>query len=234
MAWRTATGENRPGLPERPGPEPTAQPPAANGMALEPDSMRRSDARVEEDGGGRRGTAVTEPRTEPLKTQGSAGNKTASQRTRKKGFLGRFWLVLTIAAVVALSGFVVYRLHGVFGVHRGSFGGGTSGEVLDEFNAKTITLQVWGPPGSTATINYLDENSHPQQALNVPLPWSKVLSSTKPGIPANLVAQGDGSWIACQFVVNKHDGSGDVIKTPNRSDPKQTVNAFVYCLDKSA
>ncbi|WP_241523569.1 MmpS family transport accessory protein [Mycobacterium sp. IEC1808] len=165
---------------------------------------------------------------------GRAGDDVAPRRAKKKGLLGRFWLVLTIAAVVAVSGFVVFRLHGVFGVHKGSFGGGTSGEVLDEFNAKTITLQVWGSPGSTATINYLDENSHPQQALNVPLPWSKVLSSTKPGIPANLVAQGDGSWIACQFVVNKHDGSGDVIKTPNRSDANETVNPFVYCLDKSA
>ena len=180
---------------------------------------------------------TTEPRTEPLKKQssaGSEGNKVAPQRAKKKGLLGRFWLVLTIVAVVALSGFVVYRLHGVFGVHRGSFGGGTSGEVLDEFNAKTITLEVWGSPGSTATINYLDENSHPQQALNVPLPWSKVLSSTKPGIPANLVAQGDGSWIACQFVVNNHDGRGDVIKAPNHSPPNESVNAFVYCLDKSA
>jgi len=180
---------------------------------------------------------TSEPRTEPLRKQGSAGgegNNVAPERAKKKGFLGRFWLVLTIAAVVAISGFVVYRLHGVFGVHRGSFGGGTSGEVLDEFNAKTITLEVWGSPGSTATINYLDENSHPQQALNVPLPWSKVLSSTKPGIPANLVAQGDGSWIACQFVVNNHDGHGDVIKTPNHSPPDQTVNAMVYCLDKSA
>jgi hypothetical protein len=182
-------------------------------------------------------TTTSEPRTEPLRKQGSAGgegNNVAPERAKKKGFLGRFWLVLTIAAVVAVSGFVVYRLHGVFGVHRGSFGGGTSGEVLDEFNAKTITLEVWGSPGSTATINYLDENSHPQQALNVPLPWSKVLSSTKPGIPANLVAQGDGSWIACQFVVNNHDGHGDVIKTPNHSPPDQTVNAMVYCLDKSA
>jgi len=78
---------------------------------------------------------------------GSEGNKVAPQRAKKKGLLGRFWLVLTIVAVVALSGFVVYRLHGVFGVHRGSFGGGTSGEVLDEFNAKTITLEVWGTPG---------------------------------------------------------------------------------------
>jgi Mycobacterium membrane protein len=180
---------------------------------------------------------TTESKTEPLMKQGSAGsegNKVAAARAKKMGLLSRYWLVLTIAAVVALSGFVVYRLHGVFGVHRGSFGGGTSGEVLDEFNAKTITLQVWGSPGSTATINYLDENSHPQQALNVPLPWSKVLSSTKPGIPANLVAQGDGGWIACQFVVNNHDGRGDVIKAPNRSDSNETVKPFVYCLDKSA
>ena len=183
---------------------------------------------------------TTEPRTEPLKTQGSAGTeeqKAAPRRPKRRGFsglLGRFWLVLTVLVVVALSGFVVHRLHNVFGIHKGSFGGGTSGEVLDSFNAKTITLEVTGPPGSTATINYLDENSHPQQALNVPLPWSKVLSSTKPGIPANLVAQGDGSWIACQFVVNKHDGSGDVVKTPNRSDAVENVNAFVYCLDKSA
>lgn len=224
MAWRTATGEDGPELSVRPGHEPTAQPSASTRMAQEAappsDIKRRGGARGVE--GRQRGTAVANE------------FKAAPGRAKKQGLLGRFWLVLTIAAVVAVSGFVVYRLHGVFGVHKGSFGGGTSGEVLDEFNAKTITLQVWGPPGSRATINYLDENSHPQQALDVPLPWSKVLSSTKPGIPANLVAQGDGSWIACQFVVNKHDGSGDVIKTPNRSDPTQTVNAFVYCLDKSA
>lgn len=183
---------------------------------------------------------TTEPRTEPLKTQGSAGsdgNHAVRKPPRRKGLTGlfaRFWLVLTLVVVIALSGFVVHRLHGIFGIHKGTFGGGTSGEVLDSFNAKTITLEVTGPPGSTATINYLDENSHPQQALNVPLPWSKVLSSTKPGIPANLVAQGDGSWIACQFVVNKHDGSGDVVKTPTQSPPNENVNAFVSCLDKSA
>lgn len=183
---------------------------------------------------------ATEPRTEPLTTPGTAGSADTTairkppKRRRLVALFARYWLVLTIAAVIALSGFVVYRLHGIFGVHRGSFGGGTSGEVLDEFNAKTITLEVWGSPGSTATINYLDENSHPQQALNVPLPWSKVLSSTKPGIPANLMAQGDGSWIACRFVVNNHDGRGDVIKAPNQSPANEMVNAFVYCLDKSA
>jgi hypothetical protein len=180
---------------------------------------------------------TTEPRTESLDPKVPPGTeeKLGPQRAKKKkGLLGRFWLMLTIVVVVALSGFVVHRLHGVFGVHKGSFGGGSTGDVIDQFNAKTITLEVWGSPGSTATINYLDENSHPQQALDVPLPWNTVLKSTKPGIPANLIAQGDGSWIACRFVVNNHDGRGDVIKGPNHSPPNETVNAFVYCLDKSA
>ena len=68
----------------------------------------------------------------------------------------------------------------------------------------------------------------------MPLPWSKVLSSTKPGIPANLVAQGTGSSIGCRFVVDNHDGRGAVIKGENHSPPNESVNAFVYCLDKSA
>src|SRR5580658_9475772 len=93
----------------------------------------------------------------------STEEKLGPKRATKKGLLSRFWLVLTIVSVVALSGFVVYRLHDVFGVHSGSFGGGSSGDVLDQFNAKTITLEVWGSPGSTATINYLDENTHPDR-----------------------------------------------------------------------
>ena len=182
----------------------------------------------------------TEQRIDPLTTpessggEGNTATRQPAKRRRLSGLVTRFWLILTVLAVVVLSGFVVHRLHGVFGVHSGSFGGGSSGDVIDQFNAKTITLEVWGSPGSAATINYLDENSHPQQALNVPLPWSTVLKSTKPGIPANLIAQGDGSWIACQFVVDNHDGRGEVIKGANQSPANENVNAFVYCLDKSA
>jgi Mycobacterium membrane protein len=183
---------------------------------------------------------TTEPKTEPLATPGSPGSEGNSVTRRpaaRKGLMGllaRYWLILTLLVVVALSGFVVHRLHDIFGVHKGSFGGGSTGDVLDQFNAKTITLEVWGSPGSTATVNYLDENSHPQQALNVPLPWNTELKSTKPGIPANLLAQGDGSWIACRFVVDNHDGRGAVIKGENHSPANEIVNAFVYCLDKSA
>lgn len=175
-----------------------------------------------------------------MTTPESAGGE-SSKRTRQpakrgglRGLANRFWLILTVLAVVAVAGFAVHRLHGIFGVHSGSFGGGSSGDVIDQFNPKTITLEVWGSPGSTATVTYLDENSHPQQALNVPLPWKTELKSTKPGIPANLMAQGNGSWIACRFLVNNNDGRGDVVKAPNQSPPNETVNAFVYCLDKSA
>ena len=59
VAWQTATGDNELELSERSGPEPTAQPPAATGVAPEatprpPDTKRRSDARVKEG----RGTAM--------------------------------------------------------------------------------------------------------------------------------------------------------------------------------
>lgn len=183
---------------------------------------------------------MTEPETDPVTTPNSVGGEgnTATRQRAKRGglwsLLTRFWLILTVLAVVGVAGFSVHRLHDVFGVRSDSFGGGSSGDVIDQFNPKTITLEVWGSPGSTATISYLDENSHPQQALNVPLPWKTELKSTKPGIPANLMAQGNGSWIACRFLVNNNDGRGDVVKAPNHSPPNETVNAFVYCLDKSA
>ena len=135
---------------------------------------------------------TTEPRTEPLATPGSGADKAALRQSVKRrplyALLSRFWLVLVLAAVIAVSGFVVHRLHEVFGVHSGSFGGGSSADVIDQFNAKTITLEVWGSPGSTATINYLDENSHPQQALNVPLPWNdsiEVNEARHPGQPGS-------------------------------------------------
>ena len=61
MAWRTATGKDGPGLSERPGPQPTAQPSAATRVPPEAsprpsDTNTRSGARVREGRG--RGTAV--------------------------------------------------------------------------------------------------------------------------------------------------------------------------------
>ena len=64
----------------------------------------------------------TEPRIDPLTTpasSGGEGNTATRQPAKRRGLSGlvtRFWLILTVLAVVALSGFVVHRLHDVFGV----------------------------------------------------------------------------------------------------------------------
>jgi hypothetical protein len=182
---------------------------------------------------------TTEPRTEPLATPvAGAGGKDASRRPAKRsglsGLLTRFWVVLVIVAVVAISGFCVYRLRGIFGVHGNTFGGGAVAEDIKPFNPKVLTLEVWGPPGSLATINYLDKDSKPQQALNVPLPWSTQLTTTQPSLPANLVAQGSGSWIACKITLDDNDGRGPIVKATNQSPANETVQAFTFCLNKSA
>jgi Mycobacterium membrane protein len=183
---------------------------------------------------------TTEPRTEPLPTQVDSGRDdkvTSVPRVAKTslfGLLRRFWIVLVIAAVVAISGFCVYRLHGIFGAHGNAFGGGAVPEEIKPFNPKVLTLEVWGPPGSLATINYLDKDSKPKQALNVPLPWSTELTTTQPSLPANLVAQGNGDWIACKITLDDNDGRGPIVKATNRSPANETVNAFTFCLNKSA
>lgn len=183
---------------------------------------------------------TTEPRTEPLPTQapGGSAERVGSQRPTKRsglsGLLTRFWVVLVIVAVVAVSGFCVYRLRGIFGVHGNTFGGGAVAEEIKPFNPKKLLLEVWGPPGSVATINYLDKDSHPQQALNVALPWSQELTTTQPSLPANLVAQGSGAWIACKITLDDNDGRGPIVKATNQSPANETNRAFTFCLNKSA
>src|ERR1700744_1210185 len=181
---------------------------------------------------------TTEPRTEPLATQAAgAGEEQVGSRHGKKrsglsGFLTRFWGGLGIAAGVALAGFGVSRLRGVFGVHGNTFGGGAVAEEIKPFNPKVLTLEVWGSPGSVATINYLDKDSKPQQALNVPLPWATEVTTTQPSLPANLVAQGSGDWIACKIPLDDNDGRGPVVKATNQSPAIETVHGFTFCLNK--
>jgi Mycobacterium membrane protein len=58
------------------------------------------------------------------------------------------------------------------------------------FNPKRVVLEVFGPTGAIATINYLDVNAQPQHADDVTLPWSYDASTTQPGVFLNVVAQG--------------------------------------------
>jgi hypothetical protein len=134
------------------------------------------------------------------------------------------WMVLVAVLVVAVAGFGIYRLHGIFGSHNNtSANGGLSNEIVP-FNPKQVVLEVFGAPGMVATINYLDVNAQPQQVKNAPLPWSFTITTTEPAVVANVVAQGNGDTLGCRITIN---GEVKDQRTVNK------VDAYTFCLDKS-
>jgi hypothetical protein len=134
-------------------------------------------------------------------------------------------MLLVAAAVVAAAGFSVYRLHGIFGSHNTTSAAGRLANEDTSFNPKNVTLEVFGSPGSVATINYLDADTQPQQVLNATLPWSHTITTTLPAIFTNIVAQGDSDSLGCRITVN------EVVKDERIVN---AVNAYTFCLDKSA
>jgi Mycobacterium membrane protein len=138
--------------------------------------------------------------------------------------VGRWWMLLVAVLVVALAALCVYRLHGIFGSnHSTATPRGFVNEIVP-FNPKRIVLEVFGPTGAVATINYLDINAQPQHADDVTLPWSYDASTTQPGAFLNVVAQGNSDSLGCRILV---DG---VVKDERQVN---TMNAYVYCLDKN-
>ncbi|MFM9034705.1 MAG: MmpS family transport accessory protein [Mycobacterium sp.] len=135
----------------------------------------------------------------------------------------KHWIVLVTAAVVALAGFAVYRVQGIFGSHGTGPAPGAMNDQIVPFNPKRVLLEVFGVPGATATITYLDVNATPQR-VDATLPWTYQDSTTTPAVLTNIQAQGDGDTLGCRITI---DG---VVKVENSS---QGADAYVYCLDKS-
>ncbi|MBV8928243.1 MAG: hypothetical protein JO152_03860 [Mycobacteriaceae bacterium] len=137
----------------------------------------------------------------------------------------RVWILLLIVVVGLIAGFIVFRLHGVFGKTETTRPGSGLASDTKPFNPKQVIYEIDGPPGTVATINYLDLDAQPQEVKNVPLPWSITLTTTAPAASANIVAQGDSDSISCRVTVN-----GEV-KDENTSNG---VNAQTFCWVKSA
>jgi hypothetical protein len=138
--------------------------------------------------------------------------------------LGQRWMVLVAIVVLLVAGFVVNRLHGIFASHDVT--STPSGSVNDivPFNPKHVVIEVFGPPGTVATITYLDVNAQPQRADAVTLPWAYDTTTTQPAVFVNVQAQGDSSSIGCRIKID------DVIKDERTVN---TLNAYTSCLDKS-
>lgn len=147
------------------------------------------------------------------------------KRISVSGLVRRWWIVLLAVVVVAVAGFSISRLQGIFGAqNEAAATDGISNEIVP-FNPKNVVLEVFGPPGTVATINYLDVNAQPQRVDDTTLPWSHTLTTTDPAVFANLVAQGDSDSIGCRITVN------GVVKDERFVNK---LDAYTYCLDKSS
>ena len=138
--------------------------------------------------------------------------------------LSRRWTLLVAVLVVAVAGFAVYRLHGIFASHDvTSTPSGTENDIVP-FNPKHVVMEVFGLPGTVATITYLDVNAQPQRVDAVGLPWAYDTTTTQPAVFVNVSAQGNSNSIGCRIKID------NVVKDERSAN---TLNAFTYCLDKS-
>ena len=99
--------------------------------------------------------------------------------------LRRRWTVVVAVVVVALVGFSIYRLHGIFGSDNVISRSGAEALENTGFNPKTVLLEVFGTPGSIATVNYLDADAQPQRVDDVALPWAHELTTDEPTLFAD-------------------------------------------------
>lgn len=138
--------------------------------------------------------------------------------------LKRGWLPLLIVIVVVLGTLTVLRLRTFFGGENSNL---ISTKVDDTkpYDPKVVTYEVFGEPGATADISYLDLDSRPQRVDAATLPWSLTLSTTLSAVSPNLYAQGKGSTLGCRISID------DKLKDERTATG---ASALTFCLVKSA
>ncbi|ORX17350.1 hypothetical protein AWC27_17955 [Mycobacterium szulgai] len=117
------------------------------------------------------------------------------------GFVRRMWVPIVMIVVFAVGAAVVMRLHGVFGSHRYVPDAGNADPIV-AFNPKYVRYEIFGPPGTVTTINYLDAEAQPHQVVGATIPWSLTIETTLTAVVAHVVAQGDGAALGCRITVN--------------------------------
>jgi Mycobacterium membrane protein len=146
-----------------------------------------------------------------------------SSRSKVARVVKRAWIPLVLVVVFAVSGLMVSRLHKAFGSQDLNAAAGAGIEIV-QFNPKIVVYDVFGPAGTTATIDYFDADANTHEVTTA-LPWSTTISTTLPAVSANIMAQGDGNQIGCRVTV---DG---VVRDEKSTDG---LNAQTFCLVKSA
>lgn len=141
------------------------------------------------------------------------------------GLLKRYWVLtmVLVALLVALA--VVGRLRTFFDSDRPYTEAALPADVLESTNVKRITYEIVGPTNASGRVSYLDVNGKTMEAGFSELPWSVTVSTTDPGVLANVVAQGDDSALGCRILVNDKLVAEDFA---------EGSDAQAFCLDKAA
>lgn len=137
----------------------------------------------------------------------------------------RVWIPLVLVVVVTAGAFAVSRVRGIFGSHQLPTYAGSMSDEKRKSDPKRVVYEVFGPPGTVADINYLDDSGTPHQVNSVTLPWSVEIVTTAPAMAGNVLAQGNSDSIGCRIT---SDGETKIERTTS------DVSAYVYCFVKSA
>ena len=141
------------------------------------------------------------------------------------GLLKRFWVVaIIVVALVAAVG-VVARLRTFFDSDKPYIAAAMPADAIKPINTKRVTYEIVGPPDASGRVSYLDVNGKTIEAAFTELPWSVTVSTTDPGVLANVVAQGDTDALGCRILVN------DKLVAEDFADGR---DAQTFCLDKAA
>ncbi|SGM05805.1 MmpS family membrane protein [Mycobacterium tuberculosis] len=95
----------------------------------------------------------------------------------------------------------------MFGSHQHAPDTGNLDPII-AFYPKHVLYEVFGPPGTVASINYLDADAQPHEVVNAAVPWSFTIVTTLTAVVANVVARGDGASLGCRITVNEVNRPG--------------------------
>ena len=141
------------------------------------------------------------------------------------GLMKLFWVVAVIVIAVIAAVAVVSRLRTFFDSDRPYIAAPMPADAIKPINTKRVTYEIVGPAEASGRVSYLDVNGKTIEAGFTGLPWSVTVSTTDPGVLANVVAQGDTDALGCRILVN------DTLVAEDFADGR---DAQAFCLDKAA
>ncbi len=131
---------------------------------------------------------------------------------------------MVVVALLAAAA-VVSRLRTFFDLDKPYAEASLPADFPQPINVKKVTYEITGPPNASGRVSYLDVNGKTIEAGFTELPWSVSVSTTDPGVLANVVAQGDSAALGCRILVN------DKVVAQDQAEGR---DAQAFCLDKAA